>query len=85
MYNALQISTDDDVAEIIHYKSHLPINIIIELFVTFIRSVEEIISLLQPTPSSSSTIPNPIPRSPAKLYYGGLRSRACIIANITSR
>jgi len=60
MYDALQISTDDDVAKIIHYKSYLPINTIIELFATFIRSIEEILSLLQPTPSSSSIIPNPI-------------------------
>jgi len=29
MYDALQISTNDDIAEVIHYKSHLPINIII--------------------------------------------------------
>jgi len=50
MYDALQISTDDDVVEIIHCKSHLPINIIIELIVTFTRFVDKILSLLQPTP-----------------------------------
>jgi len=47
MYDAIQISTDDDVVEIIRYKSHLPINTIIELFVTFTRSTDEILSLLQ--------------------------------------
>ena len=77
MYDVIQISTDDDVAEIIR-KSHLPINTIIELFVTFTRSAEEILTLLQPTPSSSSTISNPIPHSPANLYYGGPLRRASI-------
>jgi len=79
MYEALQISTDHDVAEIIHCKSHLPINIIIELFVTFTRYADEILSLLQRTPSSFSTVPNRIPHSPAKLYYGGPLRRAYII------
>jgi len=46
MYDVIQISTDDDVVEIIRCKSHLPINTIIELFVTFIRSADEILTLL---------------------------------------
>jgi len=58
--------------------SLISINTIIEYFVMFIRSVEEIFSLLQPTPSSSSTISNPILRSPTKLYYGGLDRRVDI-------
>jgi len=82
MYDALQISTNDDVAEMIHCKSHLPITTIIELFVTFTRSADEILSLLQPTPSSSSTILNLISRSPTKLYYGGLLRRANIIDSL---
>jgi len=71
MFDVIQISKDDGVAEIIRCKSYLPIDTIIELFVTFTRFVDEILTLLQPTPSSSSTIPNPILHSPAKLYYGG--------------
>jgi len=39
MYDAIQISIDDDVAEFIHCKSHLHINTIIELFVTFINKI----------------------------------------------
>jgi len=78
MYDAIQISTDDDVAEIIRCKSHLPINTIIELFVTLTRSADEILTLLRPTHSSSSTIPNPTPCSPTKLYYGGPLRRADI-------
>jgi len=33
MYDALQISINDDIVEIIHCKSHLTIYTIIELFV----------------------------------------------------
>jgi len=69
---------DDDVAKMIHCKSHQPINTIIKLFVKFTRSADKILTLLQPTPSSSSMISNPILRSPTKLYYGGLLRRANI-------
>jgi len=66
----------------IHCKSHLPINTIIDFFVTFTTSADKIHSLLQQPPSSSSTISNPIRRSLAKLYYGGLLRRAGIIDNL---
>lgn len=56
----------------INCKSHFPINIIIELFVTLIRSTKETLTLLHPTPYSSSINPNCIPCSPAILYYGGI-------------
>jgi len=39
----------------------------------------EILSLLHPTPSSSSKNPNPIARSPTKLYYGGSLEQVGII------
>jgi len=45
-YDALQISTDREIAKMIICKSHFLINTIIELFVTFTSPTEEILSLL---------------------------------------
>jgi len=50
-------------------KSYFPLNTMIELYVTFTRSIEEIISLLTiNTPSSSS---KPVPSLPTIIYYRG--------------
>jgi len=80
-YYAFQISTKGDAAQMIVCKSYFPINTIIEFFVTFTRSTEEILSLLHLTPLSSSTNPNFVSCSLAILYYRRPLKRASITNN----
>jgi len=69
MYHKFELKTDEDVFEMLQCKSSFPLNTIIELYVTFTRSIEEIFSLLTPNISSSSS--NSIPTSPTIIYYSG--------------
>ena len=70
VYNAFELKTYEHVFQMLQYKSSFPFNTMIELYVTFTRSPEEILSLLTTnTPSSSSS--NFVPTSPTILYYGG--------------
>jgi len=70
VYDAFEIKTDEHVFQMLECKSSFPFNTMIELYVTFTRSPEEILSLLTTnTPSSSSS--NSLPTSPTILYYGG--------------
>ena len=68
MYDTFELKIDADVFQMLHCKSSFPLNTMIELYVTFTRSLEHILSLLTTnTPSSSS---NSIPSSPTIIYYG---------------
>jgi len=59
MYEVVELKADEDVFQMFQCKSSSILNIIIELYVTFTRFVEEILSLLTPnTPSSSSNFTN---------------------------
>jgi len=69
MYDAFELKTDEDVFQILQCMSSFPLNTMIELYVTFTRSVEEILSLLTTNTSSSSS--NSVSTSPTIIYYGG--------------
>ena len=78
VYDAFELKTDEHVFQMLQCKSFFPFNTMIELYVTFKRSPEEILSLLTTnTPSSSSS--NSFPTSPTILYYGGPLRGAGII------
>ena len=63
------METNEDVFQMLQCKSSFPLNTMIELYVTFTRPAEEILSLLTTnTPSSSS---NSVSTSPTIIYYGG--------------
>jgi len=67
MYETFELKTNEDVFQMLQCKSSFPLNTMIELYVTFTISVEEIISLLTSnTPSSSS---NSILTSLIIIYY----------------
>jgi len=71
VYDTFEIKTDEHVFQMSQCKSSFPFNTMIELYVTFTRSPEEILSLLTTnTPSSSSS--NSVPTSPT-IYGGPLR------------
>jgi len=55
IYSAADLSTDEEVIAMIMSKLTFPINTIIELFVTFTRSLDEILRLLHRTPHCSSS------------------------------
>jgi len=56
MYDAFELKTDEDVFQMLQCKSSFPLNTMIELYVMFTRSPEEILFLLTTnTPSSSCT------------------------------
>jgi len=79
MYDAAQIVIDCDILQMIICKSQIPINIIIELYATFTRSIKEILSLLKPTPLASSKNPNPILCSLVIIYFGGPLKKSSIM------
>jgi len=69
MYDAFELKTDVDVFQMLQCKSSFPLNTMIELYVTFTRSPEQVLSLLTTnTPSLSS---NFVSTSPTIIYYGG--------------
>jgi len=69
MYEAFELNIDDNVFQMLKCKCSFSLNTIIELYVTFTRSTEAILSLLTPnTPFSSS---NFIPTSLTIIYYDG--------------
>jgi len=67
MYEAFELKTDEDVFQMLQCKSSFLLNIMIELYVTFTKSNEEILSLLTPKMTSSSS--NSVPTSPTIIYY----------------
>jgi len=71
IYSAAKLSNDEDIIGIILCRPKFPTNTIIELFVTFLRSPNEILRLLQRTSKSSSADVNHIERTWMIFYFGG--------------
>jgi len=79
MYRAIELSCDDDVIYMVKCKPEFPINCIIELFVTFTRSPNQILELLQRGDSSTDGRPMCIERCGLLIYFGGRLRRANVV------
>jgi len=79
-YDVVQILTDENVSELLSWKSQFPFVTMIELYAKLTRSPEEILSLLNaPIIFNSSVNQDPINSIEAIIYYGGVMQRATII------
>jgi len=70
-YDVVQILTNENVFELLRWKSQFPFVTMIELYAKLTRSAEEILSLLNaPITSNSSVNQDPINSTKAIIYYG---------------
>jgi len=79
MYRAIELSCDDDVIMMAKCKLEFPINCIIELFVTYTRSPNQILELLQRSDSLTDERPMCIERCDLLIYFGGRLRRATVV------
>jgi len=79
IYSAADLSIDDEVIAMIMSKPIFHINTIIELFVTFTRSPDEILRLLHRTPHCSSSDVKEKQRTRIILYFGRHLKMATIL------
>ena len=70
VYDSFELKTDEHVFQMLQCKSSFPLNTMIELYVTFTRSPEEIISLLT-TNTILTSSSNSVPTLPTIIYYCG--------------
>ena len=81
-YNVVQIITDENVSELLTWKSQFPFPTMIEVYVKLTRSAEEILRLLNAlTASNSTSIQDSITSTKAIIYCGGPIQRATIIGS----
>jgi len=79
-YDVVQILTNENVSELLSWKSQFPFFTMIELYAKLTRSTEEILSLLKTLIASNSSVnQDPINSTEAIIYYGGVVQRATII------
>jgi len=79
MYRAIELSCNDDVILMIKCKPEFLINCIIELFVTYTRSPNQIFELLQRSDSSTDGRPMCIERCDLLIYFGGRLRQATVV------
>jgi len=79
IYSAADLSTDEENIAMIMSKPTFPINTIIELFVTFTRSPDEILHLLHKTPHCSSSDLKEKQHTRMILYFSGHLKWAIIL------